>query len=79
MIETLTALIIMACPSQGEAINPNAIYMCAEKAQPKQTKLLPCTDNMDPNKFYNCADKIIREPKSYKWVKIKSKWIKVQK
>lgn len=69
----------MACPAQGDAINPNAIYMCAEKAQPKQTKLLPCTDKPDPNLFYNCADKVNREPKNYKWVRVKTKWIKIQK
>ena len=79
MIETVIALTIMACPTQGEPINPNAIYMCAEKAQPKQKELLPCTDNLDPDKFYNCATKIIKEPKPYKWVKVKSKWIKVNR
>ena len=79
MIDTLLTIVILACPIQGEAINPNAIYMCADKAQPKQTELLPCTDNPDPDKFYNCATKVTREPKPYKWVKVKSKWIKVNK
>jgi hypothetical protein len=79
MIDTILTLVILACPAQGEPINPNAIYMCAEKAQPKQKELLPCVDNPDPDKFYNCATKIIREPKPYKWVKVKSKWIKVNK
>ena len=79
MLETLVALTIMACPTQGEPINPNAIYMCATKAQPKQTQLLPCTDNMDPNLFYNCATKTIKEPKPYKWIRVQTKWIKVNK
>ena len=79
MLETITALIIMACPIHGEPINHNAIYMCAEKAQSKQKELLPCVNNPDPDKFYNCATKVIREPKPYKWVKVKSKWIKVNK
>ena len=79
MLETITALIIMACPSQGESINPNAIYMCAEKTQPKQIKLLTCTNNLDPNLFYNCANKVNEINKNYKWVKVKTKWIKIQK
>ena len=79
MIDTLLTIVILACPMQGEIINPNAIYMCAEKAQPKQKELLLCVDNMDPNLFYNCATKTIKEPKTYKWVKVKTNWIKVMK
>lgn len=79
MITTLLTLTIMACPVQGQVIDPNAIYMCAQKAQPKQTQLLPCIDNPDPNLFYNCANKVTKEPKPYKWVRVHSKWIKVDK
>jgi hypothetical protein len=79
MIETIIALTIMACPTQGEAINPNAIYVCAEKAVHEE-KVLPCTTNkIDPNKFYICADKATTQTKPYKWVKVKTKWIKENK
>jgi hypothetical protein len=79
MIEAIITLAILACPTQGEPINPNAIYICADKAQPKQKELLPCVDNPDPNKFYNCATNVIKEPKTYKWINVKGKWIKVNK
>ena len=77
MLESVLAVVALSCPIQGEVINPNAIYNCTTKAQPKQKELLPCVDSLELDKFYICTTKVTTKP--YKWVRSNTIWIKGEK
>jgi len=80
MIEIALAAIFY-CPSANETINPNVVYICAEKVNKENKSMVRnyCpTEQDDLNYFYICAERK-ESTKTYKWIKVKSKWIKVNK